>query len=875
MLDWWPPYRKLKELLGPDPVEGPRVEDLRVTTAAEGSPRNFVVGSAARVNTTLMWASALKEVKESHEGGKGGFSAEYVEYKYYLDCAYAICDGPVKEVNRIWLDGKTVYGKNTAVDLPGSYGWGDGKEEQPYVGYWVVYQRLHIETNGDPNLSDDLNLIQPGQKIKLSNFVWPSTAPYNAYANSASQMAHFEAEHEVAKVYESNSAGSGGYGWKLVWVKMWEGTTAEKDALEAQFISEGGVGTLYWGDGNASDDYPASKVTYDLFQAIALFNAKVVQKVVVRLGGDKQMPSGLISAYEDPPVPAFRGTCYVTFQNMLLTDFGNRPPVVEALVNSGKGTTVASAIRRICVDYAGLPTSRVKVHSSVTGTFYGMNIEGNVAPPEALLPIMAVYNLIAYDDAGVLTFRSRLDPQTRTITRRIENGVEFTQVANKDLPGTLVVEFIDPSKGYQQASRRARTVDVGNNVTEKLSLPIVITGEMASETAHRLLWDAKLSMRTATIKLPPSELVTRPADMITIETHDTSFDMSVMDVDFGADMTVQANVKEEDLEVLDQSYVAIDDEPAFDLETEGDSFYTDLISWTVLDIGPLMDEHVDACGIYFAACSTNRRFKGAAIYMSADNQRTFTRIGRVETEAVIGVITAKSGDYSGNSIGLDSTSTFTVELISRGELESIGTETMLAGGNTFCAHGEVFGAATCELVAENTYQLSNMARGLRGTENAVDTQEVGDYIVLLERRKLHYQPMNPAGIRTKRWYKLVPPGGVPELIDARPLTFDGGTLRTLSPYNLRGKRDASNNLTISWLPRAYEISRLAQGRRRRQEKYILRTHDNEWIVEGTREFVYTAAQQTAEGITPGNVVSITVYQVSDIVGRSYPRTAVL
>jgi hypothetical protein len=105
-------------------------------------------------------------------------------------------------------------------------------------------------------------------------------------------------------------------------------------------------------------------------------------------------------------------------------------------------------------------------------------------------------------------------------------------------------------------------------------------------------------------------------------------------------------------------------------------------------------------------------------------------------------------------------------------------------------------------------------------------------------------------------------------------------LKPVSPNNLRATRDGSNNVTLTWdrrtryLPRyggaggsytplgedseRYEVDVYASG----AYAAVLRT------ISSTSETAsYTAAQQTADGLTPGNPVFVRVYQLGAAIGR--------
>ena len=92
--------------------EGPRLTDLKVTNSSYSIGKPKVFGTY-RMSGNLIFSTALKETKnvETQEQGKGGGGAETetTTYTYRVTCAYALCEGIISGVRRIWWEGKLVY----------------------------------------------------------------------------------------------------------------------------------------------------------------------------------------------------------------------------------------------------------------------------------------------------------------------------------------------------------------------------------------------------------------------------------------------------------------------------------------------------------------------------------------------------------------------------------------------------------------------------------------------------------------------------------------------------------------------------------------------------------------------------------------------
>lgn len=85
-------------------IEGPRLDELDVTTADYGTPIPRFWGMR-RFECPIIWAEKLHEVKKKSKGKSG----KYADYRYYGTWAVAIADNEIDTVRRIWLDRHLSY----------------------------------------------------------------------------------------------------------------------------------------------------------------------------------------------------------------------------------------------------------------------------------------------------------------------------------------------------------------------------------------------------------------------------------------------------------------------------------------------------------------------------------------------------------------------------------------------------------------------------------------------------------------------------------------------------------------------------------------------------------------------------------------------
>jgi len=94
-------------LFAPAPRQGPRLGELAVQTSSYGTAIPKIFGTM-RVAGTVIWATDLVETRTTSGGGKGRPGT--VEYSYSANFAVALSARGVREVRRIWADGKLLRG---------------------------------------------------------------------------------------------------------------------------------------------------------------------------------------------------------------------------------------------------------------------------------------------------------------------------------------------------------------------------------------------------------------------------------------------------------------------------------------------------------------------------------------------------------------------------------------------------------------------------------------------------------------------------------------------------------------------------------------------------------------------------------------------
>ncbi|MCO5083446.1 MAG: glycoside hydrolase TIM-barrel-like domain-containing protein [Rhizobiaceae bacterium] len=84
-------------------IEGPRLSGARPFSAEEGVAIPRVYG-VARMGGLVIWATRFEEARETSRQGMKG--PRVTEYSYFANLAFALCEGEIAGVRRIWADGK-------------------------------------------------------------------------------------------------------------------------------------------------------------------------------------------------------------------------------------------------------------------------------------------------------------------------------------------------------------------------------------------------------------------------------------------------------------------------------------------------------------------------------------------------------------------------------------------------------------------------------------------------------------------------------------------------------------------------------------------------------------------------------------------------
>jgi hypothetical protein len=235
----------------------------------------------------------------------------------------------------------------------------------------------------------------------------------------------------------------------------------------------------------------------------------------------------------------------------------------------------------------------------------------------------------------------------------------------------------------------------------------------------------------------------------------------------------------------------------------------------------------------------------------------------------------------------DNDHTITVTMVSGEPLTSaLNDLEVYNGANVALLGQEIIQFRDVTDLGDNRYQLSRLLRGRLGTELFMNSHSVGDTFVILDSDSVRRATQAITDLNVQRYFKVVgfglPSFGAP----ITPFINTGVSQKPWQPVFIRGTRDGSNNLTITWTPRSRinnewldlidtPISEMSE----RYEVDIINSAGaptaSSPIEVTSPQASYSAALQTSELGGVQSAISVVVYQLSNVVGRGYGGRAVV
>ena len=673
-----------------------------------------------------------------------------------------------------------------------------------------------------------------------------------------------------------------------------------------------------------------SKLVYNIAPDadIDTYNSSInfAGKLRIYYGTSSQGQDSLIAATQGAEnTPAYRGRSYIVFDDIPLEEWGNRLPTVscEVVQNGYFSTQVVSqtTIERTLVEdengnlsWVDVPTTtevtRIALNSTPTSigaiaqdicSRVGFNladldttevsdiaVQGfwtntNISARDALGQLQKVFFFDVIESGGKLKFIKQIRssspitiPLSDLATHEYgqERPDDFNSIRTQDteILDEVSVTYLDVDFAYQQASQSAKRQISPNKNKNDLKFDIVLTASTALSVAQKTLYLGWAQRRRFAFTLPLKYSTLEPGDIASIPFFSGESQLIyILKINIGVNFLLECEGIPYEPSLLALSAIAT--APAISLTIPTSSGTT----LALLDINLVSDADADF-SIYIAATG-NAGWRNAGLYVSRNNGSSYDFAKSLLTKTITGTCNNTLGTASEFTRDLGSSISIT---ITSGQLESLSEIDFMNGRNCALVGNEIIYFKNATLTAASTYTLTELLRGRRGTEWAIPGHGANEIFVLLSGylERLEGQPLD---INSQRLYKAPVPAQTLADINPTGFTTTGKGLKPYAPCQIKGTRDGSNNLTISWVRRTRKGGMLVDYKdvdlSELSEAYEVDILFGSTVVRtlstSTPTVSYSAANQTIDFGSIQSSVNVKIYQLSSYVGRGYAATATI
>lgn len=458
----------------------------------------------------------------------------------------------------------------------------------------------------------------------------------------------------------------------------------------------------------------------------------------------------------------------------------------------------------------------------------------------------------------------------------VPDEVTSTHTEEIALPRRLKVNFYNSDAAFQQGSQYYGRLITNSVDEDSVELPLALTPTEAIQIAHKLLSISWLERERHSAAVPIKYARVEPGDVVTLQGTDFTRVIQVSSVNH-----LLPNM----LEITGPRYHAVSSDfvgIVGEVPDQDDATLSGPSNLIELDI-PLLRAGDDGVGMYFTVTGQAAGWNGAVIFQTRDEGSTWDVVDTILSETFW-------GSTEGTLASVDNPNVWdrvnqltilpqddTVGLTSSTQLSVLnGANAALVGQP---GRWEIIGFVNATDNGDDTWTLDTLLRGRGGSDLHVGDHEEGDQFILLDPDALSRISMSSTDIGADLLFRAVSIGTPLNVADDEPVTFEGESSKPWPVACTSGSRDGSNNLTITWLRRSRIIGRplwvpiLGEE----TESYEVDILDGpggtvvRTITATTETASYTAAQQTSDGLTPGDPIDLIVYQISAVVGRGKGR----
>ncbi len=586
-------------------------------------------------------------------------------------------------------------------------------------------------------------------------------------------------------------------------------------------------------------------------------------------GADDQPPPAVAEAILGAGnTPAYRGRCTIWFNDVPCTT-GTRPNVeVEvsslpggSVIVNDLGQTIFSPpavplreVLELVATEAGIDAAFIDA-AGIDSDIVGVTLQAGSAGSSIEL-LMTAYNIQGTFRGDSYKFSSINQPVpdwSIPETDLIVDGKSIfpiRMVRDEDLPNAVYIKYLDIDRNHQSCTQRAFRKTGRSTSQLTLTVPGSMTATSAAQLAESILYRAWIGQRKyGPFTLGRKYLHLEVGDIVKVEYGSRVHTMRLLKITYGANLAMRIEAEAYDPSVATLvSTGASGDFEGKGLPTFGDTHVA------AFNLPALTGSVVDKFGFYLAATGTGSAWKGGILEVSRDGAGGgWVQVAEHPAPSIMGqattILPPPAADVDVLHWDLDSTVDVTLYT---GQLSSVTSTEIFAGGNAFVIGDEVIQARDVLPFGGGVYRLSTLLRGRRGTREAMSAHVIGEQFAVASQLTFCELPSSDRGMTLPM--RFTPYGG--GVVAEFTFIFDGLSAEPWRPEYLAGSRDGSNNITFSFRPTTRRVSELPNIGETPPEysprKALLTVYGGDWSwvakqVELTDvdSYILTAADQVA------------------------------
>jgi hypothetical protein len=512
----------------------------------------------------------------------------------------------------------------------------------------------------------------------------------------------------------------------------------------------------------------------------------------------------------------------------------------------------------IIVDgYTAEGTGKAVTDETAAGYFF--ETVNNGYGIKTILRGQASVRTIAYEDCGVGVDDAKAEP------------IELDSDSAAEVPRRISLSAANGDADHQVMTESDDRILGPNVETRSLSLAISMSPERLKGIANTMAADWKTASRTGKVSLGLDHIDLELGDVVTLTGRSgETYRVRLVQENFADYVREFDWVLDRSADLQEAGLAAGAAEPTLTVQGGAGSALVVPID------GPLLRNADDSTGQYVGADLQDGALS-AVVFQSADNV-TYSSAAEVTAELTRGTLLTSLRAWNGKH-QWDAYSTFDVLMSDGGTLTS-STKAAMHADRT--VNGCLIGSPTrgwelcrfvsASLIAADTYRVTTMLRAMGPTETLAYLHPPGETFILL-RDDGSIRSISAALAQAgTRYWKAVPPGRT--VAGTAAVTSDFQSIRTkpLAPTFLQCERDTSGNATFTWTPRT-RLQTLWEGAIFPESEPA-----GTWRVEffafasfgtvvrtrtvSTPSVEYTAAEQTADGVSDPSRIAVRVQRVS-------------